>query len=538
MIRCRIHVSGLVQGVGFRPFVHLLATRLGLTGLVGNDPNGARIEVQGPARDVASFRTAMRRDAPQLAVIDAVREETVPLLDEVGFVIVASHHTGTTRTWVSPDVATCQECLRELWDPGDRRYRYPFLNCTNCGPRYTIIRGLPYDREATTMAGFPMCPDCEKEYADPADRRFHAQPVCCPACGPSLRLMDRHADPIPGDPIAGVASLLRAGKVVAVKGLGGYHLAVDACSPSAVAALRARKRREGKPFAVMARDLETARRLAVISPAEEELLRSARRPIVLVRARQDSRLAAGVAPGSRWLGLLLPYTPLHHLLAAEFAGPFVLTSGNASDEPIAYSDEEAVTRLAGIADAFLVHDRPIHARADDSVVRVFAGEPLPVRRARGYAPQPLRLPRPAPRPILGCGAELKSTFCLARDGYAFVSPYLGDLKNYDTYRSYTTGISHLVRLLGIAPSIVAYDLHPDYLSTRYAKELPDVELIGVQHHHAHIASCLADNGAPGPVIGVAFDGLGFGTDETIWGGEFLVADLAEATRVGCLTPVP
>ncbi len=539
-MRCRIRVEGIVQGVGFRPFVYALAHRYGLAGAVGNDSAGVLVEVEGPAAAVAEFRSALVRQAPPLAVIDRVSTSVLPPRGEAGFTIAASQAGGARQTLVSPDVATCEDCLRELFDPGDRRYRYPFVNCTNCGPRYTIIRDLPYDRAATTMADFTMCPDCAEEYADPADRRFHAQPVCCPACGPSLRLTGRDGGPadVDTDPLRATAELLRAGLVVAVKGLGGYHLAADAASETAVTALRTRKHREEKPFAVMAPDLAAARELARIGEEEARLLGSPSRPIVLVRRHPTAPLASGVAPGNRYVGLMLPYTPLHHLLAAEFGRAFVLTSGNVSDEPIAYQDAEAASRLAGIADAFLVHDRPIHTRVDDSVVRVFAGSPLPVRRSRGYAPQPIRLPRPADRPVLGCGAELKSTFCLARGGYAFVSPHIGDLENYETLRSYAEGIAHLGRLLEIEPRIVAYDLHPEYLSTKYALDLPDVELVGVQHHHAHIASCLADNGESGPVIGVAFDGLGYGTDDTIWGGEFLVADLLEATRFGCFAPVP
>jgi hydrogenase maturation protein HypF len=558
--RYRIRVEGIVQGVGFRPFVYALAHRCGLSGSVGNDAAGVLVEVQGPAAAVAEFQAALVREAPPLAVVDRVTASPLRPRAEAGFTIAASRAGGTRQTLVSPDVATCEDCLRELFDPADRRYRYPFVNCTNCGPRYTIITDLPYDRSATTMAGFVMCADCAREYADPADRRFHAQPVCCPGCGPSLRLVDRDGHPIEpderpvraanahatrapgaaaaGDPLRRTAQLLRAGRVVAVKGLGGYHLAADAASETAVAALRSRKHREDKPFAVLAPDLVAARNLAVIGDEEARLLQSPRRPIVLLRRHPYAPLASGVAPGNRYVGLMLPYTPVHHLLAAEFGRAFVLTSGNVSDEPIAYHDDEALARLADIADAFLVHDRPIHTRVDDSVVRVFAGAPLPVRRSRGYAPQPIRLPRPATIPVLGCGAELKSTFCLARDRHAFVSPHIGDLTHYETLRSYEEQIAHLGRLLQIEPQVVAYDLHPEYLSTKYAVDLPGVELVGVQHHHAHIAACLADNGETGPVIGVAFDGLGYGTDGTIWGGEFLVADLVESVRHGRFAPVP
>ncbi|HEX7149240.1 MAG TPA: carbamoyltransferase HypF, partial [Actinomycetota bacterium] len=418
------------------------------------------------------------------------------------------------------------------------RYRYPFVNCTNCGPRFTIVTDVPYDRPATTMAGFAMCADCAREYHDPADRRFHAQPVCCPACGPALALLDRDGRAAEGDPLAGAAARLRYGAVVAVKGLGGYHLAADAASEPAVAALRARKRREDKPFAVMVADLDTARRLCLVDPAEEAMLASPRRPIVLLRRRPAAAIAGPVAPRNRSLGVLLPYTPLHHLLLAETGRPIVLTSGNVSDEPIAYLDDEALERLGGIADWFLVHDRPIHVRADDSVVRAFRGRELPLRRSRGFAPQPLGLPWPFPRHVLACGAELKHTFCLAKGGHAFVSHHIGDLENYETFRSFTEGVGHFRRLFAVEPEVVAHDLHPEYLSTKYALELDGVELEGVQHHHAHVAACLADNGEAGPVIGVAFDGLGYGTDGTIWGGELLVADLEGFGRAGHLETVP
>lgn len=541
-VRERIRVEGIVQGVGFRPFVHSLATESGLAGLVGNDTYGVFIEVEGDRDAVASFRDALRSDAPPLAVVERVSATSVPPTGEREFAIAQSQDGGARQTLISPDTATCAACLEELFDPADRRYRYPFLNCTHCGPRFTIVRGIPYDRPNTTMAGFGMCADCAAEYADPYDRRFHAQPVCCPACGPSLRLCDPSGTPRGGDPIRGAVTALAAGEVVAVKGLGGYHLAADAYAPAAVEALRSRKHREDKAFAVMVADVATARELCHVSEAEQECLTSPGRPVVLLERRDDTaaaaRIADAVAPGNRFLGLMLPYTPLHHLLAAEFAAPFVLTSGNVSDEPIAYDDGAAFARLSRIADVFVTHDRPIHTRTDDSVVRVFRGARLPVRRSRGYVPQPLRLESPVPRPVLACGAELKNTFCLARDNRAFVSHHIGDLENYETLRSYTEGIAHFQRLFRIAPEVVAHDLHPDYLSTKYAQDLDDVELCGVQHHHAHIASCLADNEHAGPVIGVAFDGLGYGADGTIWGGEFLAADCADYQRAGHLAYIP
>jgi hydrogenase maturation protein HypF len=388
------------------------------------------------------------------------------------------------------------------------------------------------------MAGFVMCTRCAEEYHDPTDRRFHAEPVCCPECGPVLRLVDASGAPISGDPVAGAGALLRDGRVLAVKGLGGYHLAARAGSEDAVGALRARKHREEKPFAVMVADLDAAARLCVIDAAEASVLESRRRPIVLLRRRRDAAVARAVAPGNRALGLMLPYTPLHHLLVDEVGGPIVLTSGNVSDEPIVTGDDEALERLGSIADAFLVHDRDIRTRADDSVTRVFRGREMVLRRSRGYAPQPLPLSRPVARPVLGCGAELKNTFCLAKGRRAFVSHHVGDLENFDTLRSFTDGIEHYCRLFDVVPEIVAHDLHPEYLSTKYAASLDGVELVGVQHHHAHIASCLADNGTDEPVIGIAFDGLGYGPDATIWGGEILLADLHDAERLGHLATLP
>jgi len=538
-VRSQLRVEGIVQGVGFRPFVHDLATGLGLAGLVGNDAHGVFVEVEGPVGAVEAFLARLQPEAPPLAVIERVTATPMPPTGIDGFTIAPSERSGERRALVSPDTATCDDCLRELADPGDRRHDYPFVNCTNCGPRFTIVQEVPYDRPATTMAGFAMCADCAREYRDPADRRFHAQPLCCPVCGPSLRLVDRAGREVPAEPpLTATGRLLRAGAVVAVKGLGGYHLAVDAASESAVAALRSRKHREDKPFAVMVADLAEARRLARVDQAEARILSSPRRPIVLLRRRPDAPVAASLAPGNRFLGLLLPYTPLHHLLVREAARPIVLTSGNVSDEPIAYRDAEALERLAGIADHFLVHDRPIHIRSDDSVGRAFRGRELLVRRARGYVPQPIALPWPFPRPVLACGAELKSTFCVAKGRRAFVSHHIGDLENYQTLRSFTEGIEHFRRLFDVTPEVVVHDLHPEYLSTKYALDLEGVELLGVQHHHAHVAACLADNGEAGPAIGVAFDGLGYGTDGTIWGGEVLAADLAGFERLGHLDPLP
>jgi hydrogenase maturation protein HypF len=549
-IRTAVRVEGIVQGVGFRPFVHGLATRLGLGGLVGNDADGVFAEIEGDPAAVARFLILLEREPPPLARIDKVTTRAVAPAGSAAFAIAPSPAAGRSRrALVSADTATCADCLAELADSGDRRYGYPFINCTNCGPRFTIITDVPYDRAATTMAGFEMCALCAAEYHDPADRRFHAQPTCCPACGPRLRLVNSHGTPVPGPPgsgpIAAAAGLLRAGQVLAVKGLGGYHLAADAGSAAAAAALRQRKHREDKPFAVMVADVAAARRLCAVSDAAADLLASAQRPIVLLPRRPAGAgsppVAPAVAPGNRQLGVMLPYTPLHHLLLRELAGPMILTSGNVSDEPIAFTDADARQRLAGIADAVLAHDRAIHIRTDDSVVRVFRGGAAVLRRSRGYVPEPLPVPVTFTRPVLACGAELKSTFCLGTRGHAFVSHHIGDLENAETLRSFTEGIEHFRRLFDIEPEVIAHDLHPDYLSTAHAARLAagsGAELAGVQHHHAHIASCLADNGERGPVIGVAFDGTGYGPDGTIWGGEFLIADLAGYRRAAHLEPVP
>jgi len=537
-VRTEVRVEGVVQGVGFRPFVYALATQLGLSGLVGNDVNGVFVEVEGPAPLVESFLTALRRDAPPLATVERVATRPLSPTGAQGFTIVASTAGGARETLVSADSTTCDDCLAELADPRDRRFGYPFINCTNCGPRFTIVRDVPYDRPFTTMADFPMCPECAAEYHDPGNRRFHAQPTCCPACGPRLMLSDGKGAPLPVvDPIRAAANRLRAGEILAVKGLGGYHLAVDAGDEDAADRLRSRKHREDKPFAVMVSTVDEASRLCVVDELAAALLTGRRRPIVLLPRLPDAPVAGAVAPGNRQLGVLLGYTPLHHLLLAALAGPMVLTSGNVSDEPIAYRDADALARLADIADAFLTHDRAIHIRTDDSVVRPFEGRESVVRRSRGYVPEPISLRLPFPRPVLACGAELKNTFCLAKGRRAFLSEHIGDLENFETLRAFTEGIAHFRRLFDIEPLVVAHDLHPEYLSTKYAQELDGVELVGVQHHHAHIASCLADNGEDGPVIGVAFDGTGYGCDGTIWGGEFLLADLAGFERVGHLDPV-
>ncbi len=535
--RLRVQVSGLVQGVGFRPFVWREATTRGLSGWVGNDSTGVVLEVEGPVEAVGHLLDALNRPPP-LARVDSVTSEPIRPDGRAGFMIRDSTTGGARQALVAPDTGTCADCSRELHDPADRRFGHPFVNCTSCGPRYTIVESVPYDRSRTTMASFALCKACRAEYDDPADRRFHAEPVCCPDCGPVLQLVDRAGVAAEGNALEAAIALLRAGQVVAVKGLGGYHLAVDARSEQAVTTLRRRKHREDRPFALMVLDLDAAEQLCEVGPEEVALLTSAARPIVLLRRRTGAQVAASVAPGSPTLGVMLPYTPLHLLLLEGCGGPLVLTSGNSSDEPIAFQDTDATARLTHIADAFLLHDRAIRTRVDDSVFRVVRGRALPLRRSRGYVPSPLALPEPSPQPVLACGSALKNTFCLTRGGQAFLSHHVGDLDDWATRQSYIDGIAHLTDLLDVEPAVVAHDLHPDYPSTRYALELSGVELIGVQHHHAHIASCLADNGAVGPVIGIAFDGVGLGTDGTAWGGEFLIADLAGFTRAGHLATVP
>ncbi|MFR9775716.1 carbamoyltransferase HypF [Micromonospora sp. MS34] len=537
---CRVHVrvEGIVQGVGFRPFVYALAGEYDLSGFVGNDTAGVFVEVEGDRDRLAAFVADLSRRAPALAQVERLTTEAVPPTGRPGFVIATSV-TGVGReALISPDTATCADCLADLSGPANRRHGYPFTNCTNCGPRFTIVEDVPYDRRATTMAEFPLCADCATEYADPGNRRFHAEPVCCSACGPALRIVDAEGAPVPGDPLNTAVQWLRDGLIVAVKGLGGYHLATRADDDRVVSTLRARKHRAEKPFAVMAADLRAVRALVDVAPAAVPVLTGAPRPVVLLPRRADARVAASVAPGIRDLGVMLPYTPLHQLLLDRLGMPIVLTSGNVSDEPIAHRDDDARRRLAPIADGFLMHDRRIHVRTDDSVVRVFRGRELPVRRSRGYVPTPISLPWRFDRPVLACGAELKNTFCVAKGQRAFVSHHIGDLENYETLRAFTDGIAHFTRLFDVRPEIVAHDLHPEYLSSKYALQRDDVELLGVQHHHAHIASCLADNGESGPVIGVAFDGLGYGPDGTLWGGELLVADLTGYDRVGHLETVP
>jgi hydrogenase maturation protein HypF len=551
----KIHITGVVQGVGFRPFVYGLATRHELVGWVCNTSAGVDIEVEGPAEALDAFVVGLSQQAPPLARIEQVSVEPIPVDGYDTFHIRHSEARPGAFQPISPDICTCDDCLEELFDPSDRRYRYPFTNCTNCGPRFTIIRDIPYDRPQTTMGVFELCPDCRREYEDPLDRRFHAQPNACPVCGPHVELWRADGGTVTtlarrDEAIQVARRLLAEGKTVAIKGLGGFHLACDATSGEAVARLRERKGRAEKPFALMAFDLDQVRRLCHVSQEEESLLLSRERPIVLMVERADSPVSDLVAPGTRDLGVMLPYTPLHYLLLEPPFEPaaLVMTSGNYSEEPLATDNEEALARLSGLADAFLVHNREIHARCDDSVTRVFQGAELPLRRSRGYAPYPVHLPFET-REILAVGGELKNTFCLTRERYAFLSQHIGDMENYETLSSFEMMVEQLERTFRIHPDIIAHDIHPAYLSTQYALRRVEAagdrlsdgpKVVAVQHHHAHVAACMAEHGlAPGErVIGVAFDGTGFGTDGAIWGGEFLVASYVDFERAAHLAYVP
>jgi hydrogenase maturation protein HypF len=531
----KIHVTGVVQGVGFRPFVYQLALRCGLGGWVRNTSAGVDIEVEGPLQGLQQFLTALEGEAPPMAHIEAVSVTDHPPNGYQRFEIRESLAQEGRYQLISPDVATCDDCLKELFDSQDRRYRYPFTNCTNCGPRFTIIADVPYDRPRTTMRDFVMCPQCQAEYDNPLDRRFHAQPNACPACGPHLSLTDSSGTRLAvDDEMATAVRLLHEGQILALKGLGGFHLACDATSEEAVRRLRQAKRRPTKPMAVMIATMEEVRAHCRVSSGEEELLTSPRRPIVLLEWKEDSTVSPLVAPGNRYLGVMLPYTPLHHVLLREVERPLVMTSGNRSEEPIAIENEEAVQRLQGIADYFLTHNREIYARYDDSVCMVIGGRAQPLRRSRGYAPFPIRLPFKA-RQVLACGTELKNTFCATKDEYAFLSQHIGDMENLETLTHFETSIELYQRLFRIEPEIVAHDMHPDYLTTRYALGLGgSLQLVPVQHHHAHIVSCMVDNAIQGEVVGVALDGTGYGTDGQIWGGEFLVADYGSFRRWGHL----
>ena len=539
-------IKGIVQGVGFRPFVYAQAMQNHLTGWVRNTSSGVEIEINGSAQAVKAFSDALRNDPPPLARIDNVNESPCQPDSYTQFEIVASQPRPGEFIPISPDVTLCEDCARELFDSTDRRYRYPFINCTNCGPRFTIIKDTPYDRPKTTMAGFTMCQDCQSEYENPLDRRFHAQPTACPVCGPQIWLevggkVLGHKE----NALSAARQWLQEGKILAIKGLGGYHLACDASNPQTVAELRSRKKRSDKPFALMSYDIDRIKRHCCLTTEEERLLTSRQHPIVILDRLTDSKVVEEVAPKQKTLGFMLPYTPLHMLLlepAPGFPDVLVMTSGNMSEEPIAYKDEDAMQRLSPIADGFLLHDRPIHMRVDDSVARVFATGPQILRRARGYAPDPIQLPESLP-PILAAGAELKNTFCLSREQYAFLSHHIGDLENYETLLSFEKGIKHYENLFRVTPESIAVDMHPNYLATRYGIQRANAEnipLVKVQHHHAHLAACLADNGwtSDEPVIGLIYDGTGYGTDGTIWGGEILLGGYAGFERKYHLATVP
>lgn len=523
-----IEIRGTVQGVGYRPWVYQLAQRTGIAGRVWNHSRGVAIDAFGPREAVDLFVGTLRAEAPPAARIRSVVCSAVPDADVDTFTIIDSASSFERLVSVPADLATCDDCLRELLDPSDRRYRYPFINCTNCGPRYSIVKGLPYDRPETSMAPFKMCDACRREYHSPFDRRFHAQPNACSDCGPRLVAMSPQRKPIEtNDPISSAARALRAGFIVAIKGLGGFHLACDATSPRSVQRLRDRKRRETKPLAVMVRDLTEAETLATLNDDERTLLVSVERPIVLAKGVHEPLV-----------GLFLPYTPMHHLLLRDAGMPLVMTSGNVSEEPMVTTNEEALGRLHDVADLFLLHDREIITRVDDSVVRVIAGAPTLLRRARGYVPRSIEAGRAFAEPILACGAHLKNTFCIATGTSAFLGPHIGDLESVETLRAYETSVDRMKEFVGAAPSVIAHDLHPDYFSTRYALAQTGTLTIAVQHHHAHIASVMAEHALEGPVVGIAYDGTGFGTDGTSWGGEILIARYESFERFATFRPIP
>ena len=534
--RFEVLVEGVVQGVGFRPFVYRLALEAELVGLIGNNTEGVTIEVEGARERIDAFLIRLHAETPPLARIDAVAVRALPVTGESHFRIASSEVHGRVSTGIPADAATCADCLSELLDPTDRRYRYAFLNCTNCGPRFTITRRIPYDRPQTSMAEFPMCAECRSEYDDPMNRRFHAQPNACPVCGPRLWLADaRGAEIASADPVAECIRRLLTGEIVAMKGIGGFHLSVDATNEAAVERLRQRKHRYGKPLAVMVRDLAAARELCCLSEAEEKLLTTPARPIVLARMRTQTPIAPSVAPGLPWLGVFLPYAPLQHLLFADArVRALVMTSANLSEEPIAIANDEALQRLGAIADIFLLHNREILQRCDDSVAALVDGAPQLVRRARGYVPLAIDLPLDA-LSLLAVGGHLKSVFALARGRFAYQSQHLGDLENLTGLNFFEESLAHLMRTFEIEPTAVVHDLHPGYISTDWAKRWAaerNLPLIAVQHHHAHIAACMAEHGMTEPVIGLALDGTGYGTDGKIWGGEVLIAGLTGTSPAG------
>lgn len=536
--RTQIRIEGIVQGVGFRPFVYREAIDCDITGWVLNDSQGVLIEAEGVPEQLADFLDRLQQRLPPLASITRLQQQNVPPQGDRDFTIRHSQEQSDSSAQIAPDTYVCDDCLQELFDPEDARYRYPFINCTNCGPRYSIVTGIPYDRPKTTMAVFPMCPSCQAEYDAPTSRRFHAQPNACPRCGPQLQLLNADGTPHPsGTPLETAISLLQQGKILAIKGLGGYHLAVDAGNNDALAELRRRKARDEKPFALMSRDLEQVRQYAKVSPAEERLLSSTERPIVLLEQQDQQDISPLVAPRNRYFGVMLPYTPLHYLLLEQHFTALVMTSGNLTDEPIAYQDNDACERLSGIADFYLSHNREIFTRTDDSIVRVMAGQPMLLRRSRGYVPRSIALPATQDN-ILALGAELKNTFCMTRQDRAFLSHHVGDLKNLDVYRSFEQGITHLQKILSWQPHCIAHDLHPDYFSSHYALEQEALPTVAVQHHHAHLVSCMAEHGETEPCLGMIFDGIGYGVDGHIWGGEFLLGDSQGFERLGHFAYLP
>ena len=536
MLGVRIEIRGTVQGVGFRPWVYRIAHEVGVGGRVHNHARGVTVEAFG-APEALDALISRLREPPLPARVRELTSEAIPGEPTDDFVIVHSAEGGPRALSIPPDLATCRDCEREIHDPDNRRFNYAFTNCTSCGPRFTIATGVPYDRPATTMARFIMCPACQREYDDPRDRRFHAQPNACPECGPRLTLVSRTGERLYGEPLAGAVMRILDGDIVAVKGLGGFHLACDATNENALERLRTRKHRDEKPFAVMVRDLAAAHWLAVIGPDEAALLQSPERPIVLVPRRAGAHLAKGVAPETDLVGLMLPYTPLHHLLLATAEKPLVMTSANPSDEPICADNREAITRLGAIADVFLIHDREIATRCDDSVARVIAGKPTLLRRSRGYVPRAIALARGVAQPVLAVGAQLKNTFCIATGDSAYLGPHIGDLDNVAALDFFEAAVKRMEDILQVSPAIVAYDMHPAYPSTRYALDRRAQRTIAVQHHHAHVASAMAEHGLTGPVIGVAYDGTGYGPDGTSWGSEILIADFAHYERFSTFRPV-
>jgi hydrogenase maturation protein HypF len=536
-VAARIAVNGIVQGVGFRPFIFNLAHHYDLKGEVANTSSGVVIKIEGSAKSLDAFASDLTTTPPPLAQIVDISRDTIPTRGYTAFTIVKSKDDHVMSTLISPDVSICEDCLRELFDSNDRRYRYPFINCTNCGPRYTIIDDIPYDRPKTSMRHFKMCPQCQAEYDDPKNRRFHAQPNACPLCGPQVELFDNHRNPMDGDdPIKETASLLKDGFIVAIKGLGGFHLAVNAENNAAVAKLRSRKHREEKPLALMSPDIATIGEYAHISDEERQLLTSIQRPIVLLNKRDPNVIASEVAPRNRYFGAMLPYTPLHYILLNEGFIALVMTSGNLSEEPIAIDNNEAFKRLENIADYFLIHNRDIYLRSDDSILRRSSGATRPIRRSRGYVPVPVFLKKRLPN-VLAVGAELKNTICLTKERMAFLSQHIGDLENLQTNDFFELTIRHMKRILDVKPEIVSYDMHPDYLSSRWAK-MQEAPKFAVQHHHAHIVSAMAENNISGKVIGLSFDGTGYGTDGHIWGGEVLLADEQNFERAAHLSYLP